>query len=893
MRVLFVIIVSFFVSFSSYSNPVPKEFLDFYDYKKDKVIIVSPLGNKEEFSALYAYEGIKISDDNKEKLLRLLLGDNVKDNIALEIIEAISNSELYQHCDEQNVLTCSPADDRIYSFSYSYDKKMLKIFVSSVAFSSQAKSFKYAKEASESMGMITHVNTSLMGNSDSDISSFISLDSKANLNYGYINNYVTIGDDSELNELSYNLDLQKLTMSIGYYDGIQSEQDIISNYTFSPNLEETKLSISNNENLIIGTKTDYKRVYFNMPSNGYIKFYKNNKRFKSKHYSAGQNYIAYSELPYGNYKLKMEVIIDGKIQQTIEEDVFNTKQDFDGLSYKLDISKLKSKYNDLSGYYRSHDDFIYTKGSVLYGLSDSFAFLGELISSDNNLISTTGFVYNSFDVSALAKYTFIDDYIKGSRSEFYLNFLGFNLNFEKLKYKDEINENLFSTEYFGPDNYTNWGLSYNNFIDSKLKYFPSGTMFFNYNHMEAESGALYNNSFFDRESDIYSLSYNFSSNGYQYNIIMSKSYFEHSDDFSLSFYVDIPISNKWSATSGIYMQDGSYNSIRNEINYKFIDSDELLISSTAYNEIKNNKKATAGVDVDLSYKDNRQELIGSIGIDSNNTNVYTSYDTNILITKEDIIQTNKRNDSYIVIKSDVNAKKEHDFGSYELEVNDGSSYSRGNINTELDIIGTSIYNKYDIIIDTESSNLTNDGERLTSYFSHPGSIKYLRPDLSEIKTYIISFEDFNGESISDISCKGNGCSSHSEVGKGVFSLSIKVGEPFKILANNSICFINQEDNDVNLGVSKCFPAIKEANGMQLVVNGLGDKLDKKSYYLGIYTQDEIDEISNRFKKQLFVYSINNKKYVFWKPNSNDNIDSLYYSVAKSELDTENYVVKLK
>ncbi|MGR5240168.1 TcfC E-set like domain-containing protein [Photobacterium damselae] len=894
---LFFIFSLYIIPIVAVASNIPNGFEGFYEYKPTSIVIISPLGKKKVFEAEISYENIKLSDDEKNKLFDLIIDDNVKTSIVKKVINNISNVSFYNVCDEDELLKCSLSNDDI-SFSYLYDKKMLKINVSGNDFRQNSKEYKYAKTGTDAVGLISHVSANTFGNkangSDASIQGNIYVDTQSNIGYGYVNNYISADTNGgfDLDEFSYNTDFKGYSVALGYYNGSGYSDDILSDYEYQNSSEKFKVAVYSSSNLLIGQKKSYKRVYFNMPDNGYVNFYRDGRVFKNKYFESGQQFITYSDLPYGNYDLGIEFVIDGKINnKKIYKKIYNSKNDVSGLNYKAEIASLKNENN--SSLYNKNDIkyFNYGKLGLLYGFNENIGLLSEVIFSDDSNVFSVGFIYNS-NFNVVLKNTIVNDIVDGNRVELSADYEGFSASYEKVDHSGDVSSVFFSGEYFGYDNYENYGLTYSKYINGN-SYLPSGTLYFNYDHMErhVNKNSLLMNYF---KSDMYSLSYNFSYKDNQFNLMMSKSYSNNDvDEFSLNFDIEIPLGNEWGLSNSVSFLDDSI-SLRNELYHNY-SSENVNIQSSIYSLYQSKENVTSGASVNGSYSDSYQRIMGSIDVNSDRTSAYASFDTNVLVSAKGVLFSEQNADSYIVIDSESNVDVGTDYGTYELDINNGEQYLRGNISSDNLVLGNRSFNKYDVILDTESSNLENDGERLTSYFSHPGTIKYINPKLTEIKTYIVSFEYFNTQKIKNIQCKGNGCSSYSEIGDGVFSLSVKVGEAFKIYTDESICFIEQVANNTNLGVSKCLPSIKDEDGMQLVTKGLGDEFDNHSYYIGTYNKEEIARISSKVDGEIVAYDYNNKNYVFWIPENIKDVNNknIYDVIAKFDNHYENYATILK
>ncbi|UKA08764.1 TcfC E-set like domain-containing protein [Photobacterium damselae] len=211
------------------------------------------------------------------------------------------------------------------------------------------------------------------------------MDNIASIKYGYLIGDFNFSSDSSISELSYNIDFKNNSFSAGYYEyGADHNYNALDSLIPTASNDEISALVSSSDKLLVGSKRDYKRLYFNMPRKGYVEIYKNNKKIMVKEFYPGQQYLGYDELPLGRYNITLKIIVDGKIESTIEDMIYNLDESFteDEFQYSVKAGRI---LND-GGY----DDSNYVQMSGLYGLSDNIAAFASINIGKENIYPLLG-----------------------------------------------------------------------------------------------------------------------------------------------------------------------------------------------------------------------------------------------------------------------------------------------------------------------------------------------------------------------------------------------------------------------------------------------------------------------------------------------------------------------
>ncbi|UKA08765.1 hypothetical protein [Photobacterium damselae] len=463
----------------------------------------------------------------------------------------------------------------------------------------------------------------------------------------------------------------------------------------------------------------------------------------------------------------------------------------------------------------------------------------------------------------------------GNYTDIYSSLGDFSINYQKLSYDDINNIDDLSYGFFGDNNYENINITYNRYLS--LSYIPDGNIYASYMKNLQESEHI------QTKYSTSTLGYRFTKNRNSYSLNFNQNDFKYYNDYVFEFNVDVDLGDKFSASSSFY-NNNSDLSLRNRLNYDVINNGDDSLSLSLWNELFENDKSTAGVELFANHRDQYQNVMANLSSSSNGKNLFVNYDTNVIFTPNDVYQTNDESDSYMVINVD---DEKVDYGNYQL-VENYKYYIQGSINENHGIIATKANNQYDISFDSESSQYENTGDKIGSYYSHPGSVKEVVPNFNKVKSFLVAFEDINGAAVKKIKCKGDGCSSFSDVGDGVFALNVKSGIPFTIYHDDSICMMDSKN--VTKGV--CLPKITADNDdLKLVKVGSGDNI-KEYYFLGMLDLISLEQIKDEFNdKTIISYQMDTNYFVLIQNDTFDTHDmSLLTSVSNYDIEANYYTV---
>ncbi len=848
----------------SIAHNIPAGFEGFYEYQESQVVFQLN-SNNLILNANMKMDSVKIDDKEKDKLKNFLLENNVKKNKVDEIISNLNNPSKYsKSCGNKdiNVFNCHISD---FGYYFSYNEHKVYFLLGAVFFNSGLKNTgkgTYYKEKTKNITTVNNLSyNGYLNNYGGDINITDNVTTK--LLYGFVSSDVEINlsdnSDIDINNIYYNYDYDDKFIRFGYYDDnsyfFDNQSDLYSQDVSS---EKVEITYGNSLKLLDSPYGTNRTIYFYMPFDGWIELIRDNKTIAFKTVNLGNTTISYNELPKGKYNLK--IIIHNKSNTKKQEKDFyisniDSTNNADSLNYKLAFGEfLESSNPDSNSDSFNDDNLVYINGMLSTSLNDNINIGYNGYLTTNNVYNKFGLFWNTENLSFDLGYGFTNKNTNLLESN--ISFYGFNASYKKsdftnddiLGYKifGDLPNELISVNYSRSINYINYFVSYNknkNQIDDNENYITNNELTF---------GASYTG---DNGID-YNLSYT--------NSRYSNKWSNEKKDNLISFLINIPFNNNIDYTNNISSSDNYGLQIENTITADNIINNIDGVESSLY--LKQNyygKNTVNSLGASVSYSNRYYSLNsyadisddGSYSITANgmssfdfsNNKIDISNNTSNSILRIDIDNVNDNNATYgkIIVNNITDAYKQ----TYDLKSN----------NT-LSLIP---YKKYDIFFDTEVEDYIIKGKSKLSLFSLPGKIVNNDLSLHKIKSFIVSFEDFNGNRLDSPKCNGDGCNGISEVGDGVYSISLISGLDYKVTSQNEVCLFpdNIDSINKNFGIRKCFPhVIDDGNERMIVKSEFGDK-NHKYEYLGMVNNDFVnDDIKSN--KKLKIVTVDSNTYVF-------------------------------
>ncbi|MGF1803883.1 TcfC E-set like domain-containing protein [Aliivibrio sifiae] len=690
---------------------------------------------------------------------------------------------------------------------------------------------------------------------------------------GYLrssSNYSSINGLSA-DDISLNLLYENTRTRFGYIDKNQGW----NNTAFLGNNTELTgymASFGSSNELRRDSAESAQRVYFSIPRSGRLEVKNPQGRvLVSRNVEAGQQYLSYSELPKGMYSVTIRVY-DGTTSVYNENRLIVNngaqKGDVGDIDYLVSVGYLSraltnTQLHDHHGSNHSietrYDDYdapFFSDAKVASRLTDRLTLGGGALVTTNDTYAYGGVNYWLFEGGKLSltggvfddnsTYYATDLYIEG----FSLTWRAFNNNIEN----NMSNEIRLSELLFNDHDFSSWAASYYYTIDSADMVYVSG----NWNDNEDDN--LLNIGSGDNQ--VWSVNTGYTLSGLPAN---TQATFEwgasggnfDDNDYTFNINVTIPLSSKHKFSHNTFIDHHTSRNKtavnhRDTLNSSWLSGENLALStdvSTNYafdNSIDNESDfstSVSGSNDDLSgsgyfYLDNKGGRNGNIYL---KTNTVTTGDRSYF-TKDDA-------PSYLIVENRTGTlNSEGKFTSVVQERKNNQISNAYAISKAYTLRPLDKYSEYEFVVDDEASDFYNSGETTKKSSSYPGHVVDIKTDLGELKTFISTFVDIEGQGISDVECVGRGCVNTEKLTDGVYQFKVKDNLPYKLLSKEERCVIPEVESapSSNLGTNFCMPSFEEyAQGYQIA------KLagDDYFYYVGKFAQpSQVETYKNKLIK---------------------------------------------
>ena len=707
-------------------------------------------------------------------------------------------------------------------------------------------------------------------------------------------------DEFYSDEFTYNYVVDEHKYRFGYHSGYANGAWNSTEFlNTSESAKVISFDIGTSSELEYKNKDIAERLYFSLPSSGRMEVIRDDGRILlTKNVSSGQNYISYSELPYGTYEVAISVKSGSEEIFNKSFSIYNNTEKFSMKPGDIDYLLSLGTFID-DGSYSSQDknkinggEFVNGKISTLLN-EQSLVGLESVTTTEDYLIKFGG-TYESSELKASLVYGMFESNATIFQSE--LSLYGVRFNTELY---DSGDDSSLSEYFYGDNDYSRWSVNYNAML-------WNGRLYTSY----SASNSDFNLEDKGHQVNSQNLMVGYSFNSYfnstidtNINYMTSKSSgFDTDDETTLSVSINIPIGLRSYVGSTLNMsnsaRDGNLRSVAGnsyEINDDFNISTEVGVNYE-----------TDETDYDLSGSSqyaNENIDSSSYGYINSNGEFNLSGDLSLstIYSKNEIYTTRKNSESYLIIHNDGRGAAEIkdngvDFMSIAKITNNNKTDTRIFINNDLVVQPLNNYREYEVVLDEDSSDYHNLGASSATGTSLPGTIVDLGLNLRKVHSYISVFSDVEGRPIDSVSCKGDGCLSVHELADGVFKFRVSEGVPFELFSNNERCIIPDPSKfeEYNLGYNFCMPKFESLDGLQVVKTSNGRYL----YYIGEFFDDSvIEQYENKINKDLITFvrkKIGDRVFLFASSkveianNMKSNIEELS-TYALEELNNDPYV----
>jgi len=856
-----ILFLSFFSAFL-FANNVPDDFMAMYEYKETKITVINVEGKRTELTLLANYNTVKINSKKSEIDFRnYLRGSRVKEKTINTIINSLKTEGIENSALCIGAISECIVNSQNYDFVYDFDKTKLYVYFSPNVLLDDKKQHSYVNNRNKDTALVNHVDAYLSADTDSNSLSVNDLTS-IGLAYGYLSSDVTayLNDSADnyfdVNKLAYNIDFNAYQLQVGLFDNNQNTNatDVLFE---KDNTKDLSIHFGSSKNLLENSDSYYKKVYFYAPSAGSMTVYKDGRIIKQYTVNAGSGNIPYTELPSGRYDVRIEIVSNGVVSLNQIYPVYNTGDStlsakessfmFSAGVYKESSYTLYDNPEDSSDkntedfgekvYVEDFDDTFFLKGLYSYQVNNTILLgTGLTIATNNNVV---GKIASKLMLPLGSDITYLySHYNQGSSSQTVnLNTRWFGLNYEDYNYVDE---DVFAEYLQGSSSRKSLTINTNYTISNRL----SGQSSYSY----GQSGNDY-----EYWSINSSLNYQFTSGNLLNANLMYAGYGEqtNSDGLELTINLTIPLGDSLTATSSLYTHNGSVSQFTNGLETSdLIESKDknlqVKVAQSNYSNRAVSEIVTYGNASGKHYESNVYAYADTTG----ERYVNAGFSSSQVVTKEGIIATNKKSDSYLLLNVDTESENVDNLGLLSLKRNERNIASSFIYDDQI-LIPLDKYESYQGEIDTESVSLENYGDASFTGFSFPGSIYQMDVQVGKVITFVATFDDLFSNTVEGITCQGEGCVDIAAISDGVYKVAVREGQEFILWADDMVCLTPGVKNikSLNLGQNHCVPYINEESDTEF---RLADKegRDKPVYYIGKFKDT---------KKSKESYSYLNKK----------------------------------
>ena len=913
-----------YASVKSEGIEIPAEFADMYAGSTERFTFELASANEQlsiELNSTPTSASLNTSSlrDVEQYLSRYYVK---KESIA-EIVSSMKNVATSSLC-QGKISECNLMPER-YAFAYDFEQKQLTLFINAGLIDSHKTAKAFHDATNDQYGAINSINLNYHYFSDGGSSLIARDETLVGLKYGSITSSIyadTSSDKFEAEQLSYDFETGYHRFQMGHFK-YGYEQNSTSFMDLSGSYSQDVINYSSSKNLIDGGKQNNRRLFYILPNKGRIEVYRDGHLIHSQNVDAGQQSIAFRDLPYGSYTATIVVISAGREILKERQQIFNNsafslnKGEYD---YSFSAGILNDRYEDI-------EDTIDGQSREVRALQDKLGYRVDVdtLMSDGIYYGANGMAFdrylqnesqvqkleletNNF-VEGKASYQLTDSTMIGARvlsnsdsmmTEFGVKQSINDVSTAQLKYASYSNGSQFIA---GDVNFYNVGVGYERFDSADSDYGLDNYMLSNTgyerlnvnvssNILGGQGYLLYVNNKVDEDNvpDLYIEQSNYwsISAGYSHSFVADSiinfsatlqggQSFGINDDWYAGVLWTVPLSAGWSASSSVSLSAQGLDEFRNSVAHDVQFGDYLSMNNElgiSYRGTDVDQNMSSDLSSNISYNDEHimsdtYAYISSDGTSSVSTSLNS---TQVLSGKGDLYFTSQKSDSYIIVDADNQGGKDTHRGLLSIYNDNTLSYSE-NIDREDTVVPVDKYKAFNVRLDTDSSNYISDQAHEAAGYSLPGTVISLDIDLVKIKTFISSFDDLNNNSIANIECSGEGCVDIENVALGVFKISVIAGSDYQLVSQNQTCVTPSLDRYstyiVNTGNNYCLPGLDNDETHMLAS---GSKLQpvtidgNEYYFVGVFN-NETDFINtertlNDVGLSVITRSVGLRKYIY-------------------------------
>lgn len=780
-----------------YVTGAPEGFESFITPTAGEISLQLPGEAAVKVDALYRFGEVTVTMPQSAAAIRQYLEHHTVQPEAIDAImarlqEGATNSTKCQG----DTRTCQVPKADI-DFVFDYDSRLLRVFLYPGYFAGQASEIQYASNRNAHRGLINNFNAFSSVWDGQGLSLTVADDAWLSLPVGHLRSDLLYhgsasGSDLDINELSYNADIEQHTAGAGRFRygkavnstafmDYQTYQDVYAVY------------IGSSANLAINGSRQYQSLSFYSAQRATLKILRDDQVILQRNIAEGQGNISYSDLPAGIYDVDVVIEAGGQEISRERKSVVNVN--------RFSLSKGEADYFLQGGTFirsqqgqqdtaASLDDEAFVKAAISYRPFEPVMFGGELLTAASNYSIKTGVVgYVSNDTNIQLVSSYFSN--RSNYLQLIVNHKTTTLDYRDYShYPDELDREPDLAGYqLGTSAYRNLSLSQSFTLGNGAGYFS-----LYYRDELAEQGNDRNE--YTGTNLGYSVPFWWDS-----SLSLSFSYTmanDQQDSWQAGLNWSIPLGDNVTARistlssrndnllrAGVekrWEQDPSTRSMLSA-GAQYEDRDITYDASATFDATRHWGKTSV-----YSYVDSK----GERGITS-------SLNSTQVVNGREIYFTSQPSPAYIVAKSNLD-NREH-YGTLKLEKDKVTQYHFP-LNAEATLIPIDSYSSFNGTVDIKGSAFLNESDSNLQYFSFPGSVYSLTNNLYQT-SYLLAY--LPGTAATELSCTDNACVNIDEINDDVYKIHIKKDTPFSLNLNGKQCrtFETGLSHNTNLGKLLC------------------------------------------------------------------------------------------
>ncbi|MBS9848127.1 TcfC E-set like domain-containing protein [Vibrio alginolyticus] len=802
------------ISTSLSGSPVPDEFKSLFELQERKVNAVGLDGQEVSLSIFAGYDFIQIKDEiSINRYKNTLIDAGIQNKYVNEIISDLKLGRKNKPVCTGLIEKCNyiPENYEIY-FDYYTNNLYLYINPSLLeideSFTSDSVAYVDAVKTDWSLINSFDFYTNLSKNNDNSFNVYNK--SLFGMPHGHVVSDFEYGSSDskfDLNELTYTLENDRYQYILGLSEnGVDiNSTSFMNSYTGS---KEIGFTVGTSKNLVKGPKNRTQKLFFFAPNDGVLTIYRNNKIIYQKNVSSGQGFITNDELPRGRYDAIFVISSGGNEVSREVKSIYNTGSNRLAVgSYDstltvgvLDEEKKHNRQHDYSG-----DGFF--RSMIAYRPFNSVMIgAGALFLEEDSAFNIGIDAY----LPMQSRLTVVGQHFMNN-SNYYdlsLSSLGWNFSYQKFSASQETD---LARYFYGNSDYSRMTIG----KGFHLPYSVDG--YINYSKYKSEeiNSAEYNKF----KSSLVSLglsTYVYSDIAIQLNVDYDLE--EDNNDVLTQLSINIPLGENYSANSRVSYKSSELNGLRTNLKREnLFASRENIIGnmSVGHNYIPGNRdKHVYDASLNATLTDDKYLINSYLYTDSNdNASAVGSFSSTQIITSNNIAATKDKANSYVIVdaqnKLSGDGWKETNKGLFVLEEN-GRIKSKKLLKNNKEVVPLRDYEEYRSFIDSDVVGLQNSGENHAKLFSLPGSVEYIKTDMSRVISFISGFRDIFDQEVEGVQCNGDACIAGEMLTRGIYKISVKEGIGFFLGNDELVCLIPpvKKSSMLNFGYNYCLPKLE-------------------------------------------------------------------------------------